>query len=349
MRKKDVDEILDQWRKVCSKNGMPSEDINSYLEYVANLIRQDLPPIVDLRHLALLIGIDYNYLAMAVNAPNILYREFNIPKRIGGTRTIMAPYPSLKYIQNWIYDKILKKQKTHFCAHGFVRTRSILSNAYVHSNCNMLLKMDIHDFFGSIPQNYIINYFNKQLGYSLNVSWILSSLCCLDGHLPQGAPTSPILSNLISLSFDRRLYRLSKRFGLKYTRYADDIAFSGDKIPSTFAKYVEQIAKNCGYEINSTKTRLYSDGGSKIIAGVSLATGKPRIPRDYRRKLRQELHFVQKYGLSAHIKHQKIRQANYPESLLGKINYWLSIEPENAFAKQMREKIGTEIKRLYNY
>jgi retron-type reverse transcriptase len=348
MRKKDVEEIIEQWRKVCSKNGMSADEIAPYLEYVANLIRQDLPPIVDLRHLALLIGIDYNFLTVAVNAPKILYREFNIPKRAGGVRTIMAPYPSLKYIQNWIYDKILKKQKTHFCAHGFVRSRSILSNATVHSNCNMLLKMDIHDFFGSIPQNYVINYFNKQLGYSLHISWVLSSLCCLDGHLPQGAPTSPALSNLISLSFDRRLYRLSKHFGLNYTRYADDMAFSGNTIPSTFAKYVELIATDCGYEINREKTRLYSVGGSKIIAGVSLATGNPRIPRDYRRKLRQELHFVQKYGLSAHMKHQKIRQANYPESLLGKINYWLSIEPENAFAQQMRKKVETEIKQTYN-
>ncbi len=339
MRKKAVDEIIASWRKECVKYGMPNETVGPYLDYVANLIKQDLPPIVDMRHLSMLIGIDYNFMTMAVNAPNLFYRQFNIPKRTGGVRSITAPYPSLKYIQTWIYDKILKNRKTHFCVHGFVRGRSILSNASVHSKCKMLLKMDISDFFGSIPRNYVINYFHKELGYNLNVSWILSSLCCLDGSLPQGAPTSPALSNLISLSFDRRLYRLSKKFGLEYTRYADDIAFSGDNIPDAFIRYVEGIAKDCGYEINKEKTHLYAAGGSKIIAGVSLATGEPRIPRDYRRKLRQELHYVDKYGLTGHMRHNKIRRANYPESILGKVSYWLSIEPDNEYAKQMYSKL----------
>ncbi|MCM1291722.1 MAG: reverse transcriptase family protein [Bacteroides sp.] len=339
MRKKAVDEILANWRKECSKYGMSVDEANSYIEYVANLIKQDLPPIVDLRHLSMLIGIDYKFLTMAINAPQVLYREFSVPKRSGGYRTITAPYPSLKYIQTWIYDKILKSRKTHFCAHGFVRHRSILSNAGVHRGCKMLLKMDVSDFFGSISQNYVVNLFKKEFGYNLKVSWVLSSLCCLNGTLPQGAPTSPILSNLISMSFDRRLYRLAKRYNLKYSRYADDIAFSGDSIPSTFIRYVEGIANNCGFKIKTEKTRLYSAGGSKIIAGVSLATGEPRLPRDYRRKLRQELHYVEKYGLKGHMKHEKIRKANYLESLLGKVNYWLSIEPGNEYALSSLQRI----------
>lgn len=344
MRKKEVEEIIERWRSECIRKGMTGNKLRSYLEYVSNLIRQDLPPIVDMRHLSLLMGIDYAHLATVVNATSKFYREFIIPKRSGGNRQITAPYPSLKYMQTWIYDNILADRKTHFCANGFVHGRSILTNAQVHEKCGMLLKMDISDFFGSIPQNYVINYFHKELGYNVNVSWILSSICCLDGSLPQGAPTSPALSNLISTSFDRRLYRLAKHFELKYSRYADDIAFSGSIIPVTFIKYVEEIAKDCNYKIKQSKTRLYSEGGSKVIAGVSLATGKPRIPREYRRKLRQELHFVEKYGLKGHMNHNKIRKANYPESLLGKVNYWLFIEPDNEFAKRIRAKIQRSLK-----
>lgn len=346
MRKKEVTEILERWRTECLRKGMSGTDLQIYLDYVENLIKQDLPPIVDMRHLSMLMGIDYVHIATVVNAASNFYREFEIPKRSGGSRVITAPYPSLKYMQTWIYDNILAHRKTHFCANGFVLGHSILTNAQKHENCKMLLKMDISDFFGSIPQNHVINYFHKELGYNLNVSWILSSICSLNGSLPQGAPTSPALSNLISTSLDRRLYRLSKYFGLTYSRYADDLAFSGNEIPTTFIKYVEDIAKGCHYEINKSKTRLYGEGGSKIIAGVSLATGSPRVPREYRHKLRQELYYVWKYGLEGHMKHNKIRHANYPESLLGKVDFWLFIEPENVYAREMRVKLLNEISFL---
>ena len=346
MRKKEVEEILEKWRTECLRKGMTGLDLQKYLDYVGNLIKQDLPPIVDMRHLSLLMGIDYAHIATVVNTTSDFYREFEIPKRSGGSRVITAPYPSLKYMQTWIYDNILTNRKTHFCANGFVHGHSILTNAQMHENCKMLLKMDISDFFGSIPQSYVINFFRKELGYNLNVSWILSSICTLNGSLPQGAPTSPVLSNLISTSLDRRLYRLSKYYGLTYSRYADDLAFSGNDIPTAFIRYVEGITKDCNLEINRSKTRLYGQGGSKIIAGISLANGKPRVPREYRHKLRQELHYVRKYGLEGHMKHNKIRRANYPESLLGKINFWLYIEPENVFVQEMRAKLMNEISIL---
>ncbi len=334
---KQLNEILHKWDIAYRRVGIPKEEIQKNLEYVAALIKKDLPPILDLRHLSLLMGIEYTFVIKTIFGTESFYRNFSILKRLGGFRTITAPYPSLKYMQRWIYDKILSNQKTHFCAHGFVKHRSILTNAKVHENCGMLLKMDISDFFGSISQNAVINYFYKALGYNLTVSYFLSAICCKNKSLPQGAPTSPILSNLISISFDRRLYRLAKYFNLKYTRYADDIAFSGDKIPITFISYVKNIAKSCGYEINDNKTRLYGAGGSKIIAGVSLATGVPKVPRDYKRKLKQELHFIEKFGLAAHMKHNKIRQYNYVDTIRGQISYVLSIEPNNKYMLRMRD------------
>lgn len=339
MKKKDVSAITSLWYAEYTKRGVPSDITDMYISYVEKLIARDLPPIIDLRHLSLLIGIDYLLLVRIIHGAKSFYRDFTIPKRTGGERTITAPYPSLLYIQRWIYSNILSIQKIQFCAHGFVKDHSILTNALPHKDCKMLLKIDIKDFFGSIPQKYVINFFYKELGYSPKVAYFLSCICCLDERLPQGAPTSPALSNLICTSLDRRLYRLSKKFDLKYTRYADDLAFSGEIIPQTFPRYVKDILLDLGLEVNEKKTRLYTGRGSKIIAGISLASGIPRIPREYRRQLRQELHYIEKYGIRGHVRHNRIKKVNYIESLLGKLAFWLAIEPWNEYAKSMKEKI----------
>lgn len=341
MKKKEVQDIIRKWTDEYARKGVSNDLSKKYVDYAESLIKKDLPPIIDLQHLSLLIGIDHQLTVSIIHSPKSFYREFKIPKRSGGVRIITAPYPSLKFIQRWIYNNILIHQKPQFCAHGFVEGKSILTNAMKHKNCKALLKMDIKDFFGSIPQNFIINYFHKELGYNLNISYFLSCICCLNGTLPQGAPTSPTLSNLISLSLDRRLYRLAKKFNLSYTRYADDIAFSGEEISSGFIDYVKEIVRDCNLEINEDKTRLYCSGGSKIIAGVSLANGIPRVPRDYRRVLRKELHYVLKYGLDAHMRHNKITKANYIDSLRGKVAYWLSIEPWNEYARECSLKLKT--------
>lgn len=335
MKKKELNEIIGRWRSEYERNGVSSEKIRICCEYVERLVSRDLPPIMDLTHLSLLIGIDRSLLERMIFGTESFYREFRIPKHTGGTRTINAPYPSLRFVQRWIHKNILSIQKTQFSAHGFVEGHSILTNADRHRQCRMLLKMDLKDFFGSIPMNYIINYFHKELGFNLKVSFFLARICCLGGCLPQGAATSPTLSNLISTSLDRRLYRLAKRFNLVYTRYADDLAFSGEDIPDAFVRYVESIVSECHLNVNRKKTRLYKERGSKIIAGISLATGIPRLPRDYRRQLRQELYYVGRYGLKAHMRHNKIKNPNYLASLQGKVAFWLFVEPDNAFALKM--------------
>lgn len=344
MKKSQVKEIMAKWSADYLSRGFSTEISSAYLSYAESLIKRDLPPIFDLRHLSTLIGIDYGFLVKVAFGTKSFYREFKIPKRSGGYRTIKAPYQSLLFVQRWIYKNILFNQKTQFCAHGFVPNRSILSNAIEHKECRMLLKLDIKNFFDSIPIAFVINYFHKELGYNSEVSYFLAKICCLDDVLPQGAPTSPALSNLISISLDRRLYRLAKYFNLKYTRYADDIAFSGEKIPAILISYVENILSDCNLKINGQKTRLYSVGGSKIIAGVSVANGNPRVTRDFRRKLRQDLHFIEKYGLNGHMRHNSIKQCNYIERLIGKLNFWLFIEPDNSYAFRMK----TKLRQIYN-
>lgn len=344
MTKKEQKIVISKWKSYFEEVGIEHHLVLAYLEYVENLVKKDVPPIFDFFHLCRLIGVQTSFAASVLNSPSHFYREFEIPKRSGGKRKITAPYPSLKFIQSWIYDNILARAKVHGCAHGFVCHKSILTNAYVHQNQKCLLKIDLKDFFPSIPFNWVIKVF-KDMGYENQVAYYLASFCCLDGSLPQGSPASPIISNIIALHMDRRLYRLAKKFNMKYSRYADDIAFSGEDISVSFVEYVIKIIEDCGLVVNEKKIRLYREHGNKILTGVSLATGVPKLPRSYRRSLEKELYYINKYGLSGHIQHSRIRKDNYLESILGKVGYWLMIEPNNNFAQTMHDKLFREYRR----
>lgn len=317
--------------------GVERAYIDVYLEYVSNLIRKDLPPIFDLKHLGALLGLKVDFLSAAIYSAESFYRNFEIPKRSGGQRQITAPYPSLKYVQKWIYRNILSKIKVHGCVHGFVDHRSILTNAKVHIGQQCLLKLDLKDFFPSISMDWVVQVF-KTMGYETQVAFSLASLCCYQGSLPQGSPASPAISNIVAMHLDRRLYRLAKKFKLNYSRYADDIAFSGERICPKFITYVNDIIEDCGFSVNRSKIRLYKEHGNKILTGVSLSTGQPRIPRDYRRRLQKDLHYIDKYGIKGHMMHNKIRDPRYLESIIGRLGFWLMIEPDNTFAQGMMVK-----------
>lgn len=347
MRKKELNDRLAEWRSHFFDNRIEGPEADHYLEVVGRLMARDLPPVLDFEHLALMLGIVPSALASMVNESRAYYHDFEIPKKSGGTRLITAPYPSLKYVQRWIYSNILSKIKPHGCAHGFINKRSILTNAKVHAGQPYLLKIDIKDFFPSIGINWVIQMF-RNLGYETKTAFYLAALCCLDGVLPQGSPASPAISNIVSIHMDRRLYRLAKKFGLNYSRYADDIAFSGKEIDGAFIRYACHIIEDCGFTVNEQKIRLYKDCGNKILTGISLANGKPRSTREFRRNLVKELFFIRKYGIDSHMSHSHIRKANYLMSIIGKLNFWLMIEPDNEFALSMyRHLYDTYRDRLF--
>jgi RNA-directed DNA polymerase len=120
------------------------------------------------------------------------------------------------------------------------------------------LKLDLKDFFPSINLNRIIFVF-KSLGYPNKIAFYLASICSYNESLPQGAPTSPILSNIIAKQLDKRLISLAKKYSLKFTRYADDLTFSGKKIPAKFIEYIKNIIEDEGFVVNESKTRLYKN------------------------------------------------------------------------------------------
>jgi len=329
---------LNKWRKYFANRGLDKCISLLYLKYIKPILKQGLPVIFETEHLSLLLGRTSSYLDSVVFSPESHYRYFKIKKRSGGYRDIDVPYPALLECQYWIYYNILSKVKLNYCAHGFARKKSIITNASIHLNQPELLKIDIERFFPSISKDRVVALFHR-LGYSPQVSFYLASICCVNDCLPQGAPTSPAISNIIAIKLDNRILAFAKKFKFKYTRYADDIAISGDKIPVKIIEYVTKIIEGECFKVNKSKTQLYRKKGKRILTGISISTGKLRAPKDYKRKLFQEIFYINTYGLHSHVSKKKIRNPNYINSLIGKLNFVLQIEPENEKALEYRNQM----------
>ncbi len=332
------EKIFSEWKSYFLEKGLAESLSDAYLLYINKLLNNNVPIIFNFSHLCLLLGRKPFYLASLINSPQNHYFKFKLPKRSGGFREINAPMPSLIEIQNWIYINILLKYPVDPSAHGFVKKKSIITNSKIHIGQNQLLKLDLKDFFPSIHKNRVIAVF-KKFGYPIIVSNYLASMCCLNDQLPQGAPTSPYLSNIIASKLDKRLFALAKFFRLRYTRYADDLTFSGDIIPAKLIDYIDNIISNEGFEINKQKTRLYKTNRKKIVTGISLNTKELRLPKKYKRQLKMELFYIFKYGIYSHVSKKKIKKPNYINSILGKVAFWLSIEPKNKFALESKTKL----------
>ncbi len=330
---------LNLWKKYFKLKGLDEQITQQYVKYISILLNNNEPIIFSFKHLCELLSRKPSYLASAVNATIHHYREFKIPKRSGGFRKISVPYPALLECQYWIYTNILLKIPINQAAHGFTPNKSIITNAKLHTGKKALLKMDLKDFFPSIKINRIINLFHK-LGYPINISYYLASLCCLNDSLPQGAPTSPYLSNIISKNLDNRLLKFSKKFELYYSRYADDITFSGNDIPAKFITYISDIIHSESFTVNKSKTRLYKGKSKRIVTGISVSENSIKLPRKYKRELKKDLYYIIKYGLQSHLAKRKINKLNYLNSIRGKLNFWLCVEPNNQKALYYLDKLN---------
>lgn len=339
-------EAILEWKQFFEKKGLQRHITDVYIEYITTLYGFNVPVIFDFKHLSLLLGRTQGYLASVVNSSENHYRDFSIPKRNGGTRLITAPFSSLLEIQHWIYTNILVKVRLHSSAHGFTYNKSIITNAKIHVGQKHLLKIDLKDFFPSISINRVINVF-KKLGYTNQIAFYLAKICCYEGALPQGAPTSPYLSNIIAINLDRRLMALAKSLNLKYTRYADDITISGDEISGAIINYVENIITDEGFTLNKEKTRLYQNNGQRIVTGISVTENKLKLPREYKRNLRLELYHIETKGLQSHVSKKKIRRIDYLLSMIGKVNFWLQVEPENKYAQNALEVLKQYYTAIY--
>ncbi|WP_272525735.1 retron St85 family RNA-directed DNA polymerase [Providencia sp. PROV196] len=203
------------------------------------------------------------------------YHKIEMVKKNGGIRLIESPIKELKAIQRWILRNILDKLSPSVYAKGFIKNKSILDNAKPHEGNQYILNLDLKDFFNNIKASYVYTIF-KSIGYQSNIAFILTSFCTKGGYLPQGAPTSPALSNFVCLRLDYRISTYCKKRALSYTRYADDLCISGNKI-HTLQKssyLIKEILLDEGFIINIKKEKFL---GPKVRREVTGLTVTPKI------------------------------------------------------------------------
>ncbi|MGB1216351.1 MAG: reverse transcriptase family protein [Saprospiraceae bacterium] len=244
------------------------------------------------------------------------YKRFSIPKKTGGERIISAPMMYLKNAQHWTLENILYKLSTHDKAHGFVPGRSIITNAEKHLGKEAIINIDLKDFFPSLTFRRVKGLF-RAMGYSEQISVILTLLCTepnvdeveMDGetyyvskgerHLPQGAPTSPAITNLICNKLDRRMEGLANSFAFTYSRYADDMTFSKDEInDSTFKKImggIKMIISEENFTIHPDKIQIMRKGSRREVTGIVI-NEKLSVPRKKLKNFRAVLHKIEKTG-----------------------------------------------------
>ncbi|HEV8608173.1 MAG TPA: reverse transcriptase family protein [Tepidisphaeraceae bacterium] len=223
----------------------------------------------------------------------IAYQQFQIPKRRKGARKILAPVQELKRVQRQILRRVLGGLKTHVCATGFCRGHSIVSNALPHVGKAVLLRMDLKDFFPSTTAKRVKEFF-EAIGWSTAAAELLTRLCTYQGALPQGAPTSPKLSNLLNQRLDARLARLAEALNASYTRYADDITYSLENDTAGAVRHLVHftalVAREEGYQVHQ-RQKLYvrRRKDRQVVTGL-VVNERINLPREIRRWLRAVEH-----------------------------------------------------------
>lgn len=273
------------------------------------------------------------------------YHTFEVSKKSGGKRKISTPKPKLKELQAWILETILQKIPNTNEAHGFVKERSIVTNAKPHLEQDIVINIDLKDFFPTITHKRVKGLFHK-MGYSEQIATILSLLCTysevdeidLDGvtyyvqtgerKLPQGAPTSPAISNLVVYKMDKKISGLAKKLNFTYTRYADDMSFStsndnADNV-SRLLFFIKKIILSEGFTIHPDKIHLMRNGMQKKVTGV-VVNEKLNIERIQLKKFRALLHNINKNGWKDQQWGKAIHLINAIE---GYINYVVMVNPE---------------------
>lgn len=250
-----------------------------------------LPAIQDINDFSEITHISkYTIYQLSHNA-NKYYKTYTIPKKSGGVRTISQPNKNLKGFQSWILVNILNKLKASNNCKGFENGSSIKDNVVPHLGANTLLTIDLKDFFPTITRTQIYNIF-KSIGYNNLISTILTNLCTYNGFLPQGSPCSPKLANLSTWRLDLRIQGYVGKRGINYTRYADDLSFSGlspGKVVGIIP-IVKKIIEDEKFEINPLKTRIASCARAKIITGLVISNEEFGIRRDKYKDLRAKIH-----------------------------------------------------------
>jgi RNA-directed DNA polymerase len=283
---------------------------------------------------------------------HVLYDTWEITKRSGGKRKIHAPqivgdFKALLHCLDWLIRAIYEPHPNAF---GFIELKNVADNARIHAGSNYVYNIDIKDFFHSFDLNRVkLSMFNSPFnlkGTKEPVAYLIAALstCIIDGKrvLPQGSPVSPAITNHICNRLDRRLSGLAKRFGVKYSRYADDISFSSNHnaFYGGFLTELKRIIENEGLKINEKKTRLLKKGERQEVTGITINNGL-NVSVRYIKQLRMYLYFIEKYGFEKaneiyikdikdiRIEGDQFIKPNLQNVLKGKLNYISMVKGKN--------------------
>ena len=258
------------------------------------------------------------------------YHEKKIPKSDGSMRTLSVPDETLKKVQRAIAERLLAYEPVSVYAKAYRIGTGIASNAAPHVGKEKILKLDIYHFFDSIRYSLVKEKCFPEEKYAEQIRILLAMLCYHGDSLPQGAPTSPVISNIVMRDFDIEVGNWCAERKIAYSRYCDDMTFSGDLDADEVKSLVAQKLKELGFILNEKKTLVKKEGEKMTVTGI-VVNDKLNTSKDYRRKIRAEIHFCQKYGVRDHLLRNgnPLHPSRYLDSLLGRINYVLEIDPRN--------------------
>ena len=272
------------------------------------------------------LGISAKTMYAVSNSLSKHYRKAKLPKKSGDFRNLSVPDQVLKNIQRKIANVLLVQMPVSRYAKAYRFGSSTLRNAKHHVGKQVLLKLDILHFFDSIRYSTVKdNVFPEEI-YADPIRILLTMLCYHKDALPQGAPSSPAITNIILYEFDEQLGQWCLERGITYTRYCDDMTFSGTFEPTEVIQFARLELGKLGFLLNEQKTRIQRSGQQQIVTGI-VVNKKMSIPTSYRHKLRQELYYCKKFGIQGHLNKigLNVSEDTYRSQLLGKVNYVLQI------------------------
>jgi RNA-directed DNA polymerase len=275
-------------------SALPPELKTEYEGEIRDLVDRGLPPVVSARCLAILFGYSTKFVTVMREQNFRYYREFSIKKR-NKNRKIQAPKVALKVIQKWFGTHLAAALPNADYIFGFVPGRSAVAAASKHCNARWVYSVDIKDFFQTTTDD-VVKEALVELGYSRKASDLIVPLCCYLDNLAQGAPSSPVLSNLVMKPIDVQLHRIATEKNLTFTRYADDIVFSGiDVFPEEIKEQIKNIFVDTCWSL-SEKKEHFADStiGQRLkVHGLLVHGDKPRLTKGYRNKIRAYKHLLE--------------------------------------------------------
>ena len=278
------------------------------------------------------------------------YKIYKIKKKNGKYRTIYEPNSLLKHIQRQILVKILDNKAISKYAKAYHKGINLKDNAIPHLNKELILKLDIKDFFENISfidvynSCFSIEYFPKSVGM------ILTYLCTYDDYLMQGAPTSAYISNLVMKEFDEVLGLWCEENNISYTRYSDDMTFSGEFNPREVIVKVRKMLYKLGLELNNKKIHIIHKSSNQNVTGI-VVNEKVQVSAKYRKEIRQEIYYIRKFGLESHLKKRNIdiEKEKYINILYGKILYVLQINNKDNEFNEYKKFMNFVVLLLFVY